>query len=271
LLWVERLFYNLLALLIWVISIALCLFLSLEFAGTIMLRITPFLLFVLLLLMLFNYTIVVSITGCKLIDISFRTEFVDNRSKLQSAWRKAFKKSGFVSSPRIFWVDSQSANAFTFGFGMPFLLGMPVLGAGIAVTSTLVERLPEEELVAVLLHECGHIQSKDIAFASGMFILNQVTTRITRFLGFFRWGLIIPIYFLIGVAIPLAEAVFSRNRELAADIWASVKLGSSDPLVSALLKLSSSTSVKDGEVKGLGIFSSHPNLDQRTENLKIWK
>lgn len=63
-------------------------------------------------------------------------------------------KSGLRQRPKVMIADVNIPNAFAYG--------SPLTGPMVAVTSSLLGRIPREELEAVLAHEVGHLKHRDV-------------------------------------------------------------------------------------------------------------
>ena len=141
---------------------------------------------------------------------------------------------------------SSKSNAFFTGFGKH---------KRIALFDTLVESQTTDELVAVLAHEIGHFKRHHIHQQIGLgvlqvgvmcYLLNWVIKNPAVFAAFgvadlsiyasltFFTILFRPVSRLLGIAM----SVWSRKNEFEADHYAATSLGSPDPLIGALKKLS---------------------------------
>jgi len=100
-----------------------------------------------------------------------------------------------IHEPDVFIVSSPMVNAYTFGVDRPFI----VLYAG------LVELLTEEELLAVIGHEMGHIKAGHVLYRSLVLILIMVTHQF------------IPIQGLAQIGLRMALFDWYRKSELTAD------------------------------------------------------
>lgn len=100
-----------------------------------------------------------------------------------------------LNEPDLFLTTNPYVNAFTFGVERPFIV----------LQSALVDLLDEEELMAVLGHELGHVKCGHVLYRSIAYFLAHIAG---RFLGL---GGIAT----MGLAIALFE--WSRKSELSAD------------------------------------------------------
>ena len=177
---------------------------------------------------------------------------------------------------------STKANAYFTGFGRT---------KQIALYDTLIEGQESPEIVAVLAHEIGHFKRHHILqrlamgvvqggilfflldrildpdghFARALFDAFGVAT-ISPHVGFVLFGILFsPASRLIGV---LANA-WSRRHEFEADAYASQAVGSPEPLISALKKLSV-TNLSNLTPHPLRVFldHSHPPVLTRIQALR---
>ncbi|MBX9772348.1 MAG: M48 family metalloprotease [Candidatus Obscuribacterales bacterium] len=100
-----------------------------------------------------------------------------------------------MHEPDLFLTTNPQANAFTFGVERPFIV----------LQSALVDLLDEEELMAVLGHELGHVKCGHVLYRSIAYFLGQIASRLLGLGGVASMGL----------AVALFE--WSRKSELSAD------------------------------------------------------
>jgi Zn-dependent protease with chaperone function len=120
-----------------------------------------------------------------------------------------------IAEPEFYLEMNPSPNAYTFGDTRIFL----------TVTSGLIEYLNDNELDAVLAHECGHIACRHVLYHTMASILKS---------GADMFG-------LLGVfttPVQLALLYWSRKSELSADRAAAVITGSPAPVVETMIRLS---------------------------------
>jgi Zn-dependent protease with chaperone function len=124
------------------------------------------------------------------------------------------KKLGIVE-PQLYLEMDPSPNAYTYGDSK----------VAITVTSGLVEYVEEDELHAVLAHECGHILCRHVFYHT---MADMVTS-----IGESIWG---P---LAAAATPvkLALLYWDRRSELSADRAAALVAGNSDSIVQTMIRL----------------------------------
>jgi Zn-dependent protease with chaperone function len=122
-------------------------------------------------------------------------------------------KLGIVE-PDFYLEMNPSPNAYTFGDTHIFL----------TITSGLVEYLNDEELIAVLAHECGHIACRHVLYHT-MANLLKMGADAFGLLGIFT------------TPVQLALLYWSRLSELSADRAAAVITGSAQPVVETMIRL----------------------------------
>lgn len=111
---------------------------------------------------------------------------------------KLFKEAADIldmHEPDLFLASNPHVNAFTFGVERPFIV----------LQSALVDLLDEEELMAVLAHELGHVKCGHVLYRSIAYFLAHIASRVLGMGGIATMGL----------AVALFE--WSRKSELSAD------------------------------------------------------
>ncbi|MBO3810266.1 MAG: M48 family metalloprotease [Candidatus Brockarchaeota archaeon] len=174
---------------------------------------------------------------------------------LQKKVGELSKKLG-INPPRIGLVEDLRPNAFTVGYGRRTML---VFSLGILQT------LNERELAAVTAHELAHVKNND-------FLFKTVSVSLTL-LSFFN-----PFAYF-------ASATAQREREILADEEGAQILRQPGLLAKTLVKIyeasrefpkeSIITRLASGlflsypiSVRSMMLFSTHPRLDQRIENIR---
>jgi heat shock protein HtpX len=146
--------------------------------------------------------------------------------------------------PRVAIVEAAAPNAFA--------TGRDARHAVVAVTTGLLEILDEDELVAVLAHELGHVRNRDILISSVAATLAGAVTALADWL---QWGLFFgahrddedgsPLHWLGGllmlilapIAAVLIQLAISRGREFGADETGAELVGDPLALARALEKI----------------------------------
>jgi len=100
-----------------------------------------------------------------------------------------------MHEPDLFLTNQPQANAFTFGVERPFI----VLHSG------LIDLMDEEELMAVMGHELGHVKAGHVLYRSIAYFLAQIAAKLLGLGGIASMGLSIALY------------DWSRKSELTAD------------------------------------------------------
>jgi heat shock protein HtpX len=198
-----------------------------------------------------------------------------------------------MPKPRVAIAQSDIPNSFATGRNERTAL--------VCATTGLLRRLEPEELEGVLAHEMSHVAHRDVAvmtIASFLGVLAGVITRVALWSGLTRGARNAGPIGLAIMLIPLVSALvyalgfllirqLSRYRELSADRSAALLTGRPSALASALTKVSSNMAripTRDlrraepynafyfmpafSSKQSLGrLFSSHPTLEQRLEQL----
>ncbi len=120
-----------------------------------------------------------------------------------------------IREPELYLSMNPIPNAFTYGDSRVF----------ITLNSGLLELLEEDELAAVIAHECAHIFFRHTLFHSMAQMLLQFGERLSS------------IVKTLSVPIQLALLYWSRRSELSCDRVAAVVMGSPDPVVETMIRL----------------------------------
>lgn len=145
-------------------------------------------------------------------------------------------------------------NAFAVGFTRPF---------SIVLHSEVVERLSDEEIKAILLHEVGHIKYHHTIITSYITPLS-----------------VVPIF---GQLVTWIFGFWTRRAEMACDRLSAAYMGDSDPIMNALIKIHVGADIggymeEEGviyqDIKGRGLtrsvaqtLQSHPFLVTRISEI----
>ncbi|WP_433184539.1 zinc metalloprotease HtpX [Actinoallomurus sp. CA-150999] len=204
-----------------------------------------------------------------------------------------------MPKPRVAIADTDVPNAFATGRNQE--------NAVVCVTTGLLRRLDPVELEGVLAHELSHVAHRDVAVMTIASFLGILAGLLTRFgLEWGLWGgfssrdrnnndqsTAMVLLIVIGVSAAVYAISFlltralSRYRELSADRAAALLTGRPSALAAALTKVTGEMSripTKDlraaepfnafyfapAFTKGFSIstlFSTHPSLDQRLQQL----
>ncbi len=120
-----------------------------------------------------------------------------------------------IEEPEFYLEMNPMPNAYTFGDTKIFL----------TITSGLVEYLSEEEVNAVIAHECGHIACRHVLYHT-MANLIKAGADMFGLLG------------VLTTPIQLALLYWSRRSELSADRAAAAAMGSAEPVIQTMVRLS---------------------------------
>jgi heat shock protein HtpX len=192
------------------------------------------------------------------------------------------------------------------GIGMPevavyqgapnaFATGAFRNSALVAVSTGLLESMSKEEVEAVLGHEVAHVANGDmvtltliqgvvntfVIFLSRVigYVVDKMIFRTERGVGpgFFIASLVAQI--VLGILASMIVAWFSRQREFRADRGSAELLGSPRPMMAALARLGGvpkgelpqsfeAHGIRESGSKFLGLFSSHPPIEERIAALQ---
>lgn len=153
----------------------------------------------------------------------------------------------------------------------------------ICLTSGLLEMMNEEELHAVIAHECGHIVCQHMLYHT-----------LAQFLLFTGANLLFPLE-VVAEPVKMALRYWNRRCELSADRAGAVAVGSSKPIISTMIRLAGgpksitdgvdlnvyleqaeayerlSDSTWDKTLQTVAVqFTDHPFLAVRTREIKEW-
>ena len=192
------------------------------------------------------------------------------------------------------------------GIGMPevaifegapnaFATGAFKNSALVAVSTGLLQAMNKEEIEAVLGHEVAHVANGDmvtltliqgvvntfVIFLSrivGM-IVDKAIFRTERGVGpgFFIASLVAQI--VLGILASMIVAWFSRQREFRADRGSAELMGTPRPMINALARLGGvpagelpqafeAHGIKQSQSRFLGLFASHPPIEERIAALQ---
>jgi heat shock protein HtpX len=192
------------------------------------------------------------------------------------------------------------------GIGMPevaifegapnaFATGAFKNSALVAVSTGLLQSMSRDEVEAVLGHEVAHVTNGDmvtltliqgvvntfVIFLSRIigFIVDKAIFRTERGVGpgFFIASLVSQI--VLGILASMIVAWFSRQREFRADAGSARLIGDKRPMINALARLGAVPSgelpqafeahgIKQSQSRFLGLFASHPPIEERIRALQ---
>lgn len=199
-------------------------------------------------------------------------------------------RAGLPKPPALYIIPMEVPNAFA--------TGRSPSNAVVAVTEGILARMNEQELAAVIAHELGHIKHWDMLVQT---IIAAMASAIMWLANMAQWGAMfgggddddrggniivtILVSIVASIAAMLIQLAVSRSREYMADDFSAKLMGSGQPLSDALIRLhEGARQVPPGEIapatshmfiapSGAGktlmnLFSTHPSLEARLENLK---
>jgi heat shock protein HtpX len=192
------------------------------------------------------------------------------------------------------------------GIGMPevaifegapnaFATGAFRNSALVAVSTGLLQSMNKEEIEAVLGHEVAHVANGDmvtltliqgvvntfVIFLSRIvgFLVDKMIFRTERGVGpgFFIASLVAQI--VLGILASMIVAWFSRQREFRADRGSAQLMGTPRPMINALARLGGvpagelpqafeAHGIKQSQSRFLGLFASHPPIEERIAALQ---
>lgn len=193
-----------------------------------------------------------------------------------------------IPMPKLWVTPDLSPNAFATGRNPSH--------ASVAVTSGILQLMPDDELAAVLAHELGHVKNRDILISSIAATLAAAITYLARMAMWFGSGQRdtgrrerspiggLLMIFLAPIAAALIRMAVSRTREFSADATSARTLGTAEPMISALEKLDSigrqvpleaSPSMSHMYIMKpfsgralFNLFSTHPSTEKRIAALR---
>jgi heat shock protein HtpX len=200
-----------------------------------------------------------------------------------------------LPKPRVAIADTDVPNAFATGRNPEH--------AVVCVTSGIMRRLDENELEAVLAHELSHVKNRDVAVITWASIFSTIAAYIVQWGFWLGLGggdrrddrnsgasatiLIYLASILVWIVSFLLIRALSRYRELAADRGSAIITGAPSHLMSALTKITGTIAriptqdLRQVESQNAfmivpaltgaslaGLFSTHPSLEQRLEQLR---
>jgi heat shock protein HtpX len=165
----------------------------------------------------------------------------------------------------------------------------------VAVSTGLLQSMSKEEVEAVLGHEVAHVANGDmVTLTLIQGVVNTFVIFLSRIIGFLVDKMIFrtergvgPGFFIasivaqivLGILASMIVAWFSRQREFRADRGSAELLGNPQPMIKALARLGGvpagempqafeAHGIQQSRSKFLGLFSSHPPIEQRIAALQ---
>ena len=163
--------------------------------------------------------------------------------KIYSMVKSICNKIG-IEMPELYLQLDRSVNAFTYGTEKFTII----------VNSGLIECLEDDELYAVLAHECGHIACKHglyhtiggMVLSGGIIGLHEIANHLNNkgFVGTIAGSVVDT----IDSALELAFYHWYRCSELSADRVAVICCGSAKPVIETMMRLAGGTTHIDTEI-----------------------
>jgi heat shock protein HtpX len=208
---------------------------------------------------------------------------------LYAAVRELSNRAG-IPAPKLYLIPSEQPNAFA--------TGRNPSRSVVAVTEGLLERMPPEQVRAVLAHELAHVRNRDVLVSSVAAMIAGAISAIANLLQLsFLFGGgddedhgplgligVLATLVLAPIAAMLLQLAVSRQREYLADATAARLLGGGRPLAEALESLERGTQAAPVAVNpafaslyianplpraGLAtLFSTHPPIPERVRRLR---
>ena len=172
------------------------------------------------------------------------------------------KKIG-IEMPNLYLELNREPNACTYG----------TKKFTITVNSGLLECLEDDELYAVLAHECGHIACQHVLYHTmGAFILDGGSKGLKRLENIFSSGIVGSIISAtVESSLELAYYHWNRCSELSADRIAVICCGGADPVIETMMRLAGGTTHIDSEINRDLFIAQAEEYKRLTEENKIDK
>ena len=165
----------------------------------------------------------------------------------------------------------------------------------VAVSTGLLQSMSKEEVEAVLGHEIGHVANGDmVTLTLIQGVVNTFVVFLARVVGFFVdkavfrtergvgpgfYITVIVCEIVFGILASMIVAWFSRQREFRADRGSAELLGTPRPMINALARLGGvpagempqafeAHGIKQSQSRFLGLFASHPPIEERIAALQ---
>ncbi len=228
-------------------------------------------------------------------------------SKPMAKWAVGARVIESPSTPDEQWlVSTVKRLADKAGVGMPqvavyeaapnaFATGAFRNSALVAVSTGLLESMTRDEVEAVLGHEMSHVANGDmvtltliqgvvntfVVFLARVvgYLVDRAVFKTERGVGMGYYLTVFVCEVLFGILASIIVAWFSRQREFRADAGSAGLLGSPRPMVSPLRRLGGieagdlpqsfqASGIAEGHSKFMGLFASHPPIQQRIAALE---
>jgi len=168
-----------------------------------------------------------------------------------------------IDMPDIYLELNREPNAYTYGTEK----------FSITINSGLLECLEDDEIYAVLAHECGHIACKHVLYHTiGRFILNGGIFGLEKLQNLFSKTLIGSLVTTsVESSFELAFYHWQRCSELSADRVAVMCCESATPVIESMMRLAGGTTHVDSEIDRDLFIAQAEKYQQLTADNKINK
>lgn len=180
----------------------------------------------------------------KIINMSTKIHITENQlPKIYMMVQSICKKIG-IDMPELYLELNRQPNAYTYGTEK----------FTIVIHSGLIECLQDDELYAVLAHECGHIACKHglyhtiggMVLSGGVIGLNELASYLnSKGVAGALAGNVVSV---VDSALELAFFHWFRCSELSADRVAMICCGSAEPVIETMMRLAGGTTHIDSEI-----------------------
>ena len=170
------------------------------------------------------------------------------------------KKIG-IEMPELFLERNREPNAYVYGYEKFTLV----------IHSGLIECLQDDELYAVLAHECGHIACKhglyhtlgDLVLRGSVLGLNELANYLNSkgIVGVIASNVVS----VVDSALELALFHWVRCSEFSADRVAVICCGNADPVIETMMRLAGGTTHVDAEINKELFFAQAADYQQSME------
>jgi heat shock protein HtpX len=227
---------------------------------------------------------------------STKTRIIKQPASARERWlveevRRMAEKAK-IGMPEVGIFPMQQANAFATGWNKDKAL--------VAISQGMLDRYSDEEIVAVMGHEIGHVANGDmvtLALIQGVvnafvmffariigYAVDKVVFKTERGVGMGYYITTIVAQIVLGILASSIVMWFSRRREFVADRAGAI-LGSKTGMIAALSRLRQESGVPDqmpetmsafgissGKRTGIrALFMSHPPLEERIKALESYQ
>ena len=171
------------------------------------------------------------------------------------------KKIG-IEMPELYLELNREPNAYTYGTEK----------FTIVIHSGLIECLQDDELYAVLAHECGHIACKHGLYHTiGNIVLSRGSVGLNELANFLNTKGILgaiasDVVSAVDSALELAFFHWQRCSELSADRVAIICCGSADPVIETMMRLAGGTTHIDSQINKDLFIAQAENYQESMEN-----